>query len=199
VTDPAGTPPLADAGEIVHDTVSTRVPGGCSTVMVALVNARSVIVSVHWVLGQPGAPGITVGGATVTTLKGVLPFLISDAGIAWLPVTVMGAGFWPGAWFALPGLEHVAVTSAVAVRVTSTSPLPKPLNSPAARSDSPSSVNVGSAFLPPFKCTLDADAVVADSRTPAATMAATMSDRRIVSASRLGDPLGQASARHYSA
>jgi hypothetical protein len=49
---------------------------------------------------------------------------------------------------------------------------------------------VGSAFLPPFKCTLDADAVVADSRTPAATMAATMSDRRIITASRLWDPLG---------
>src|SRR5262245_20033600 len=179
VTDPAGTPPLADAGEIEHDTVSTSVPGGCSTVMVALVNARSVIVSVHWVLGQPGAPGITDGGATVTTSKGVLPFLISDAGMASLPLTVMGAGFCPGASLGLPGLEHVAVTSAVAVRVTSTSPLPKPDSSPVALSVSPPSVNVGSAFLPPFKCTLDADAVVADSRTPAATMAATMSDRRI--------------------
>src|SRR4029450_11106583 len=158
--------------------------------MVALLNARSVIVSIHWVLGQPGAPGITLGGATVTTLKGVLPFLISAAGIAWRRVTVMGAGFWPGGWVPpLPGFVHVAVTSAVADMVTSTSPLPRPLNSPVARSDSPSSVNVGSAFLPPFKCTLDADAVVADSRTPAATMAATMSDRRIVTASRLLDPL----------
>jgi hypothetical protein len=35
------------AGLNVHDTVSTSEPTGCSTVMVALVKARSVMASVH--------------------------------------------------------------------------------------------------------------------------------------------------------
>jgi hypothetical protein len=38
-------------------TVSTVVPGGCSTVMTALVKAMSVMFSVQLVLGQSGAPG----------------------------------------------------------------------------------------------------------------------------------------------
>src|SRR5205807_2273026 len=77
-------------------TVSTTVPGGCSTVIVALVNATSVMSSVQLAFGQSGAPGIGVTGASVVTEKGVLPFLISLAGIACVPVNVTGAGFWPG-------------------------------------------------------------------------------------------------------
>ena len=68
-------------------------PGGCSTVMVALVNATSVIVSVQRGFGHPGAPGIGDTGGSVVTLNETLPFLISDAGIAWLPVSVTEAGF----------------------------------------------------------------------------------------------------------
>ncbi len=94
---PAGTEPFEVAGLKVHATVSTVVPGGCWTVIVALVNARSVITSVHDEFGQPGAPGIGVTGGLVVTLKGVLPFLISLAGMDSLPVTVTGAGFCPGA------------------------------------------------------------------------------------------------------
>jgi len=59
VTLPPGTGPLA-VGELnVQLTVSTSVPGGCSTVMVAEVNARSVMFSVQFGLGHSGAPGIT--------------------------------------------------------------------------------------------------------------------------------------------
>src|SRR6266540_4314062 len=72
-----GTGPLAVGEANSQLTVSTTVPGGCSTVIVAEVNARSSISSVQLVLGQPGAPGITGSGATVTTENGVLPFLIS--------------------------------------------------------------------------------------------------------------------------
>jgi hypothetical protein len=43
LTLPAGTGPLA-VGELnVHETVSTSVPGGCSTVMVAEVNVASAL------------------------------------------------------------------------------------------------------------------------------------------------------------
>jgi hypothetical protein len=63
-------------------TVNTVVPGGCSTVMTADVNARSSIVSFQLALGQSGAPAMIGSGATVTTEKGVVPFLISAAGIA---------------------------------------------------------------------------------------------------------------------
>jgi hypothetical protein len=73
--------------------VKTTVPAGCSTVMVAEVNARSSIDSLQFGFGQPGAPGMGVVGATVVTANGVFPFLISLAGIATLPKTVVGAGF----------------------------------------------------------------------------------------------------------
>jgi hypothetical protein len=84
----------------VHAIVSTTVPAGCSTVMVAEVKARSSIVSVQFGFGQSGAPGMVASGGSVWTLNGVLPFLSSSAGIASEPVTVIGAGFCPGA--ALP-------------------------------------------------------------------------------------------------
>ena len=34
-----------------------------------------------------------LGGSSVTTLEGVLPFLIFSSGITWLPITLIGAGF----------------------------------------------------------------------------------------------------------
>src|SRR5262249_39416328 len=48
------------------------------------------------------------------------------------------------------------MTLACAVSLMSTSPLPKPESAPAALSCRPKSVNPGSAFAPPFKCTLEA-------------------------------------------
>ena len=72
--------------------LSTTVPGGCLTVIVALVNVTSVMFSIQFEFGQPGAPGIGVSGAEVVTLKATLPFLISEAGIAWEPVNVTSAG-----------------------------------------------------------------------------------------------------------
>ena len=92
-----GTAPF-DVGELnVQLTVRTVLPGGCSTVTIAEVKARSVIVCVQLGFGHPGAPGMGLVGAVVVTIKGVFPFLISLAGIAWLPVTVSVAGFCPGA------------------------------------------------------------------------------------------------------
>jgi len=93
LTVAVGTAPFEVAGLKVQLTVSTVVPGGCWTVMVALVNDMSVMISVQLVLGHPGAPGIGDVGALVVTVNGVLPFIISLAGIASLPVTVIGAGF----------------------------------------------------------------------------------------------------------
>jgi hypothetical protein len=93
LTFAADTAPFEVAGVNVQVTVSTTVPGGCSTVIVAEVNERSVICSVQFGLGQSGAPAIVLGGGTVSTRNATLPFLISDAGIAWLPETVIGAGF----------------------------------------------------------------------------------------------------------
>ena len=79
-----GTAPLPVGVAKVQLTVSTRVPGGCSTVIVALVNARSVMSSVQLEFGQSGAPAIGDTGGCVVTLNGVVPFLISLAGMAWL-------------------------------------------------------------------------------------------------------------------
>lgn len=144
-------------GLMLHDTVSTRLPGGCSTVIVALVNIMSTMVSVQLEFGQSGAPGIGVVGASVNTLNGVLPFFISLSGIDNVPVTTTGAGFCPGAWcWFAPGFPQVAIGLATAVMVTSTSPFPRPESSPAALSVKPLSVNAGSAFLPPFRWTLEA-------------------------------------------
>ena len=70
-----GTAPLDVAGLKLQETVSTTLPGGCSTVMTALVNDMSVIISVHDELGQSGAPGIGVVGEFVVTLNGSVPIL----------------------------------------------------------------------------------------------------------------------------
>jgi len=90
-----GTAP-SEVGELnVQLTVKTTVPGGCSTVMMALVKAMSVMSSIQFVFGHSGERGTGVTGDCVTTPNGVLPFLISDAGIGSLPVTVIGAGLCP--------------------------------------------------------------------------------------------------------
>ena len=152
---PLGTGPSEVGGLKVHITVSTTLPAGCSTVIVALVKARSSIVSVQLGLGQSGAPAMIGSGGNVVTLKGVVPFLISSAGIAWLPITVRGAGFWPGAWLP-PWFVQVEVTSAVASSVTKTSAFPRPASAPEALRVRPPSVKEGLAFFPPFRWTLAA-------------------------------------------
>jgi hypothetical protein len=97
VTEPDGTEPFLVCDLKLQLTVSTVVPGGCSTVMVALVNATSVMVSVHCLFGQPGAPGIGVTGACVVMLNETFPVLdLCSPGIDWPPVRVTGAGFCPG-------------------------------------------------------------------------------------------------------
>ena len=88
-----GTAPLLVGKAKEQVTVSTSVPCGCSTVITADVKAKSVMSSVQFGLGQSGAPAIGVTGGVVVTPNGVVPFLIADAGMAWLPVTVIGAGF----------------------------------------------------------------------------------------------------------
>src|SRR2546429_8038264 len=71
-----------DVGALnVQETVSTTVPAGCSTVIVADVNARSSMFSLQFGLWQSGAPGIGVVGPFVVTENDTLPFLISEAGI----------------------------------------------------------------------------------------------------------------------
>jgi hypothetical protein len=142
VTSLLDTAPSEVAGLNVQVTVYTTVPGGCSTVIVALVNATSVIVSVQFGFGQPGAPAIGDTGPSVVTLNVVLPFLISLAGMDWLPVRVTSAGFCPGASLP-PWFVQVAVTDPVAVKVTSTSPFPNPASSPAAVRVRPLSVKAG--------------------------------------------------------
>jgi hypothetical protein len=110
------------AGLNPHETVSTTVGGGCSTVIEALVNERSVIVSVQLEPGQPGAPGIGFGvGGFVVTVNATVPFLISDAGIDVEPVTATDAGFCPGGLLAPDGLVQVAVGFAVALSKIETS------------------------------------------------------------------------------
>jgi len=112
VTLAAGTGPFEVAGLNAQVTVRTTVGDGCSTVMTALMNDMSVMISVHEELGQSGAPGIGVVGEFVVTLNGVLPFLSSLAGIDTLPVTVTGAGFCPE-----PGsLERVAARVSACTR-----------------------------------------------------------------------------------
>src|SRR5207237_10234617 len=101
----------------------------CWTVRVALVNATSGIVSVEFGFGHPGGLGMGVTGPSVMTSNGVLPFLISLAGIDWVPVRVTSAGFCPGASFP-PWFVQVAGGVPVAVRVTSASPLPSAASAP---------------------------------------------------------------------
>ena len=140
----------------VHETVRTSVPSGCSTFSVALVKATSSIDSVQFVFGQSGAPAMVAGADVVRTSNGVVPFLISDAGIFSVPVKVIGAGFCPGAAF-VPLFVQVEVTLPVAVNVITTSALPRPDSAPEARRYKPPSKNDGFAFAPPFRWTLDAE------------------------------------------
>jgi hypothetical protein len=137
------------------------VAGGapCCTVIVALVKARSVIVSVQFEFGQPGAPAIGLfGGGLVVTVNVTLPFLTSDAGRDCEPETETGAGFCPGGCEFPEGLVQVAVAFAVAARFTRTSPAPSPANAPVAVSVRPLSVKDG--LLPGgFRWTLLARAV----------------------------------------
>ena len=51
----------------MQETVNTVVPTGCSTVIVADVNARSSIDSVQLGFGQSGAPAMIGSGDTVGT------------------------------------------------------------------------------------------------------------------------------------
>jgi hypothetical protein len=118
---------------------------------------------------------------------------------------VRGAGFWPGAWLP-PWLVQVDVTSAWAVSVTSTSPLPSPDSSPEAESDRPLSEKLGSALAPPLRCTLDADAAEAISASAAVAASTTASVRRIMGCSfvvagpwRLAGLSDAAPPRHGSA
>ena len=99
--------------------VSATVPAGCSTVMTADVNARSVMTSVQPLLGQSGAPGIGLGvGAFVVRENDALPFLIAPAGIdCGFADTATGAGFCRGAW-CCPWLVQVAIGFAVALMST---------------------------------------------------------------------------------
>jgi hypothetical protein len=94
-----GTAPF-DVGELnVQFTVRTRVSNepfaswSWLSLIVAEVNAMSTMDSVHCGLGQPGAPGIGVTGAPVVVVIVTFPFLISLAGTAVPPETVVGAGF----------------------------------------------------------------------------------------------------------
>ncbi len=93
VTLAAGTAPSDVAGSNLHAMVRTVFPSGWSTVIVALVKARSSMLSTQFLLGQSGAPSMDAGGGLVLTLKATFPFFTSDAGIVSLPVTVRGAGF----------------------------------------------------------------------------------------------------------
>ena len=100
-----GTAP-SDVGVLnVQFTVSTSSLAGSNvpssfeswnSLIVATVNATSVMLSVHWVFGQSGAPGIGVTGAFVVVAMVTFPFLMSPAGTAVDPVTSTDAGLWPG-------------------------------------------------------------------------------------------------------
>jgi hypothetical protein len=59
------TAPFEGGVAKVQVTVSTTVPDGCSTVIVALVKATSMMFSTQFAFGQPGAPGTGVSGAWV--------------------------------------------------------------------------------------------------------------------------------------
>src|SRR5215208_4076248 len=76
----------------VNVCVSTVWPP-CTTVMVALVKATSVICAVQLPFGQPACAAVGCAGAPVVTAKLRLPFLISVAGIDCVPVSVTVAGF----------------------------------------------------------------------------------------------------------
>ena len=128
----SGTRPLDVGGLNVTLTVSTSVSNeplpsvSWNTWIVADVNAMSVMFSVQLGFGQSGAPGIGVTGGAVVVVIVTLPFLMSLLGTAVDPVTVTGAGLWPGGWFAPAGFVQVAVGFAVAVSTCCVSKFPRP-------------------------------------------------------------------------
>ena len=82
-----GTGPLDVGGLKVTFTVITVAP--CwESVIVADVNATSVMFSVQLDPGQSGAPGIGVTGGFVVVVIVTFPFLMALAGIAVAPVKV---------------------------------------------------------------------------------------------------------------
>ena len=137
---PPGTGPLLVFGLNVQASENTVTPP-CTTVMFAEVNSRSLIASVHCGFGQSGTPAMIGSISLVVTLNDTVPFLIWESGIAWLPLTLIGAGFCPGGCVAPAGLVHVELTFAVASSVTRMSPLPSPDNAAVAFSVSPLSVD----------------------------------------------------------
>lgn len=145
VTACLDTGPLMVGGANVQEITSATLGGGCSTVIVADVKARSVITSVHCGLGQSGAPVIGLGdGGLVVTLNGVLPFLISEAGIdCGVADTATGAGLCPGGCVCPAGLVQVATGLATAVIPITISWKPSPASSPTAVNVRPLSVNDG--------------------------------------------------------
>src|SRR6266496_777069 len=128
--------------------------------------------SLQFGFAQSGAPAMGEVGASVVTSNGTLPLMIEPAGIAWLPLTVIGAGFWPGAAW-VPLFEQTAVTFAVAVSVTVMSCCPSPESAPDTLSCVPRSVNDGFACAPPFRWTLAAVASDTDAQ------ATTSTDKRV--------------------
>jgi hypothetical protein len=163
-----GTGPLEVGGEKVQLTVTTTEFCWASW-MVADVNATSVMVSVHLVFGQPGAPGIGLTGAPVVVVSVTLPFLMSLAGTAVTPVSVTDAGFCPGGWVAPAGFVQIAVGFPVAVSVCVVSKFPSPAYVTVAVSVDPLSVNDG----PDLTCGLAAVAAVDPTTRVARATAAT--------------------------
>src|ERR671911_337358 len=160
---PVGASPGSNCRYGVKVCCSTTVPGGCSTVIVALVKATSVISASQRLFGQPPSLPVGSAGAPVTTLNVTLPFLISLAGMLCVPVRVTDPGFCPGASLP-PGLVQVVVGVPAAVRVTVMFSLPRPESAPEEDNVRPLSVKVGSA-LPGLKFTaaLATAAVIATS------------------------------------
>src|SRR5712692_9074537 len=144
----AGTRPSEVGGLNVQLHVSVLDP--CVMVTVALVNAMSVIVSVQLGLEQSGAPATLVLGKTASTANDAFPFLSMSSGVSVsVPVTVTGAGFWPGGrWVSDPGFWHVAVGFPVAESSTTRVSFPNPASSPLVRRSVPRSKNVGTLWSP---------------------------------------------------
>jgi hypothetical protein len=146
----------------VHETVNTVAGGSpCWTVIVALVNERSVIATLPFP-GHSRAPGIGVVGGLVVTVKVALPFLSSTC----VPETESGAGFRGGNRWRPDRSVHVVVTLAVALKLTTMSSAPKPAKAPLAVSVSPLSVKKGE-LSGGCKCTFWADAATPKNATPA--------------------------------
>jgi hypothetical protein len=130
-----GTDPFELAGLNVQLTASTSVSQrpksplaavwSWNSLIVAEVKDTSVMTSVQFGFGQPGAPGTGLTGAAVVVEMVTFPFLMSPAGTGVAPTSVTGAGFCPGAWFP-PWFVHVEVVPPVAVRTCRVSKFPRP-------------------------------------------------------------------------